>query len=353
MAHSLISPSNLFRIVGDTPCHKSVRAQEGLPEQSSPAASAGTRLHAMAEDAMNTGVPSNEPVVEEYTAYVRELASQDYEPIILVEKRVSLEEWIPGGFGTVDALVYHPSSRTLHVIDLKTGNHPVSATNNPQLMAYALGALDSLNLRVINFVLHIAQPNNYNSWTVSKEDLYDFGEDVIAATYLALEDEGVYGPTDNNCRYCKAAGTCPALHQMTVATVGGDFEQLPVPDAMTDTQILAVVENKQLIEKWLGSVYSLALGRALADTPVAGTKAIAGRSRRVWSDDAEATLAHIPEAFEKKLIGITAADKLLSKEFVNGLTVKKSGSAQLVLDSHKSPAISHGDDFAVLTEKEI
>ena len=117
---------------------------------------------------------------------------------------------------------------------------------------------------------------------------------------------------------------------------------------MTDTQILAVVENKQLIEKWLGSVYSLALGRALADTPVAGTKVIAGRSRRYWREDAAAKLAHIPEAFNKKLIGITAADKLLSKEFVEGLTVKKSDSPQLVLDSHKSPAISHGDDFAVL-----
>lgn len=346
--HSLISPSNLFRIIGKTPCHKSVRAQENLPDQSSQAAKEGTRLHALAENELNTGVRSGNPIIEEYADYVRTMASQDDEPIILVEKRLSLEEWIPNGFGTVDAIVYHPSSRTLHVIDLKTGQNPINATSNPQLMAYALGALDSLNLRVNSFVLHIAQPNNYNSWTVSKEDLYDFGEEVISAVYLALEDTGVYNPTEDNCRYCKAASSCPALHQMSVATVGGDFEKLPAFNTMTDAQILMVIENKKLIESWMKSVYASTLSSALAGMPIAGTKAIAGNLRRYWREDAAATLAHIPEAFEQKLIGITAADKLLSKEFVEGLTLKKADSPRLVLDSHKSPAISLGDDFAVL-----
>jgi len=216
-------------------------------------------------------------------------------------------------------------------------------------MAYALGALDSLNLRVTNFVLHIAQPGNYNSWAVGKEALYEFGEEVRKACILALEDEGVYGPTDDNCRYCKAQGTCPALHQMTVATVGGDFAVLPDVETLTDEQILSVVKNARLLNSFISSVKDHALTKALHGDAIPGTKAVAGSRRREWVDDAKEKLKEYPELFELRLKGVTAADKVLPKEVMAGLTIKKECKPTIALSGDRRPALqSVKDDFDVI-----
>jgi RecB family exonuclease len=45
-------------------------------------------------------------------------------------------------FGTADAIVVGDGELT--IVDLKTGFRPVDATNNTQLMTYALGALAKL-----------------------------------------------------------------------------------------------------------------------------------------------------------------------------------------------------------------
>ena len=78
-----------------------------------------------------------------------------------------------------------------------------------------------------------------------------------------------------------------------------------------------------------------------------------GRATRRWKADAAEALEDVlgDEAFEKKLIGVTAADKLAGKDIVNALT-EKHGSPTLVGEDDPRPALGNvADDFD--WEKEI
>ena len=131
-------------------CPGSVKAEEGLGEGSSVFAQEGTNAHELADHCLVNGEDAvlYEGVeghfefdvtqemaenVQKYLDYVRSLPGDMFS-----EQRVEFDEWVPGGFGTADAVIIQDGLCT--VVDLKYGKGvPVSAENNPQLKLYALG----------------------------------------------------------------------------------------------------------------------------------------------------------------------------------------------------------------------
>ena len=62
------------------------------------------------------------------------------DPVVLVEQRLDFSKWVPDGFGTGDCVIV--SDDVLTIIDFKYGiGVLVEAERNPQLLCYALGAL--------------------------------------------------------------------------------------------------------------------------------------------------------------------------------------------------------------------
>ena len=81
--------------------------------------------------------------VTEYVDFVRKLAKKG---TLLIEQRVHFGSAIglDGAFGTSDALILSEDGTELTVIDLKYGFREVSAKENPQMMLYALGAMEGI-----------------------------------------------------------------------------------------------------------------------------------------------------------------------------------------------------------------
>jgi hypothetical protein len=114
-----------------------------------------------------------------------------------------------------------------------------------------------------------------------------------------------------------------------------------------------ILDNKKLIESFLNAVENKTFERLLKGEKIPGYKIVEGRSNRKWIDDAEAKLIEKlgDEAFEKSLIGITAAEKKLNKKEVNDLTYKPSGKLTMAPESDKRPAVtSIIDDFLNLND---
>ena len=82
--------------------------------------------------------------------------------------------------------------------------------------------------------------------------------------------------------------------------------------------------------------------RVLNGEKFEGYKLVEGRSNRKWVDDAEKILKNKlgEDAYEKKLIGITAAGKKLKKDEVEELTYKPEGKLQLVPTSDKRKEVT-------------
>ena len=344
-------------------CPASVRDTAWLPDTSSDAAIEGTAAHTLAEIALSEDVPVEQvdgytdemkSFVGRYVDYVKELAGNNR---VFIEKRLDLSSMMPKGVGTADAIVIDGVNDTLHIVDLKYGKGiEVSAENNKQLQIYAIGAYEKVrkHYQISTIVMHICQPRlgNWSVWERSVAELMAFKDEVKVAADLCLQDDSPYNPDDKACLWCKAKGTCPALYQHTVKVVGEDFKPL-APIEMTDEQLKLVMDNKPLIEGWLKAVELYVSDRVKDGEEFKGYKLVESRSVRKWNDDAPAKLESLlgDDAYDKKLIGITHAEKVLGKKQLQelGVTFKPQGKPTLVRDSDRRPALSKvEDDFDII-----
>ena len=81
----------------------------------------------------------------DYAAYVIELVAEAKrickDPVVLIEQRLDFSRFVQEGFGTGDCVIV--ADGTLYIVDYKHGKGvEVSAVDNPQMMLYALGALE-------------------------------------------------------------------------------------------------------------------------------------------------------------------------------------------------------------------
>ena len=218
--------------------------------------------------------------VQKYLDFVREEV-QDGD--LHIEQRLAIfGGTIPEQFGTSDVVI--TGDKMIQIIDLKYGRGvQVFAEENEQLMLYALGALDEFDLlgtvETVRMTVHQPRLNHTDSWTCSVEHLRAFEQRAIAAGKLALsiapveteivpwldeegnpdgEDEVVkqstiprqhLNPGPDQCRFCKAKATCPALCDQVLATVAGDFETLTEADPGNpdefgnEIRLMPVVDN--------------------------------------------------------------------------------------------------------------
>ena len=96
------------------------------------------------------------------------------DPLILIEEKLDFSKWVPEGFGTGDCVII--ADNVLHIIDFKYGlGVIVDAENNPQMMCYALGALDTFDgiydIETIRLTIFQPRRENISTYEISKSDL--------------------------------------------------------------------------------------------------------------------------------------------------------------------------------------
>lgn len=131
-----------------------------------------------------------------------------------IEQRVCFDRWVPDGFGTADFCAV--GGTHLHIVDLKYGKGvPVSAVDNSQIRAYALGFLQEMECIYDNLdtvTMHIVQPriNNISDETMPVKDLLHWAETELkpkAEKAAKLTREYATGA---QCKFCKAKAVCRA-----------------------------------------------------------------------------------------------------------------------------------------------
>ena len=155
--HAILSASSAHRRLM---CPRSVRLCETFKDKPSEYAAEGTEAHELCEYKMKTalGMEAEDPTMhltrfndemdECATGYanyvleqVNEAAKTCSDPKVFIEQRVDFSRWAPDGFGTADCLII--ADGTLRVVDYKHSlGVLVEAEMNPQMMCYALGALE-------------------------------------------------------------------------------------------------------------------------------------------------------------------------------------------------------------------
>ncbi len=210
--HALLSASSSHRWLN---CPPSARLCESYDDQTSDYAAEGTEAHNLCEHKLKNmfGIKEKNPIktlsqysaemedcASAYAVYILELLESAKltcsDPKVLIEQRLDFSKYVEDGFGTGDCLII--TDGTLHVIDYKHGQGVlVEAEDNPQMMLYALGALELFDgiydISTVSMTIFQPRRDNVSTHTVQKEYLYQWAEEVLIPTAaLAYAGEGSY-----------------------------------------------------------------------------------------------------------------------------------------------------------------
>jgi hypothetical protein len=363
-AHAILSASSSHRWLN---CPPSARLCETYEDKGSDYAAEGTDAHSLCEYKLRKALdmsavdPSEhltwyseemEDCANGYAAYILELVEAAKEtcaaPVVLIEQRVDFSRWVEQGFGTSDAIII--SDGTLRVIDYKHGlGVLVEADNNPQMMCYALGALELFDAiyDIDSVAMTVYQPRrqNVSTFEMSKDDLYRWAEEVLKPTAeLAFAGDGNF-LCGEWCGFCKAKHECRARAEANLLLAQYDFK---LPPLLEDSEIEVILSRADQLVSWVNDIKEYALQQAISGKDWTGFKLVEGRSNRRYTNEAAVTQVVTNASFdpyERKLLGITAMQKLLGKsrfeELLSAYIEKPQGKPTLVPESDKRPVMNN------------
>ena len=297
-----------------------------------------------------------------YAERVREIIAErgEDEAELMVEQHFRLDPWVPGGYGTADAVVI--GGDTIEVIDFKYGKGiRVDAQGNPQLRLYGLGAAmlfgDIYDLNTVRMTIVQPRLDHISTEELPLMDLFAWAETVIKPAVARAESPEPPTAAGDWCRWCPAKAVCRTRAEANLELAKYDFAK---PAILTNEEIGEILQKAEQLSKWASDVQEYALQQALAGEHFDGWKLVEGRAVRKYADDlkvAEAlTAAGYDEAvlYERKLYGITAMEKIVGKKKLTGilgdLIVRPAGKPVLVPESDKREAINTAEsakaDFA-------
>lgn len=339
--HALLSPSKAERWIN---CPGSIAFCRDIPSTSSPYADEGTAAHAVAAAWLGDSISpaanqKTHDYIKVYTDAVRNAAEGK---VLLVEQSVDIGNWTgeKGGKGTADAIIVDLANAMIEVWDLKFGmGHLVDAERNPQLMLYALGALDLVEalygpMQKVKMVICQPRRDHTDSCTMSRDDLRTFGKEAREAGSVALGclkdvEEGRGGgiplnPSEKACLWCPAKATCPALAKLVQETI---FEEFSVADPSAP-RVVKPIDNGEVPSKatltlcsdWITAKLDWIDAGLRAGQERIGWKLVLGKKgNRKWTDEAEverllkSLKLKKAQTHEEKMLPLTKIEKLIPK----------------------------------------
>lgn len=299
-----------------------------------------------------------------------------------VERRVPLDDWLPGNYGFCDTYWIVPVKGKqgvfdLYISDYKNGvGEPVAAVGTRQLRLYALGAWVELGRPTIRkVILNIDQPRagGMKFWEITFAELMEFAEEVKRVYARIQSGNTEFVPSTKGCRWCpvrKAKRGCNAFNTWMTTMIGNSVADLSAdepkfkdPSQMPRAMRYYIVQNAAAIRAWLAKLHEESLNAAIEGDPDPGSKAVEGNGRRFFKDPDKAqeivSAALGDAAFKPRaLIGFTEIDKLMRpgtkkqghpQAYADLLKVVDTSEAKpkLVPADHPAPAYTRAaeDDF--------
>lgn len=382
-AHARLSPSGSRKWMS---CPGSLVLEEAFPDAPNDFSDKGTACHEVAADCLRSDalqpydwlgelIRVNDPGQEDRhvffdqvlcdytTGYVDEIRALTKGKKLFVETRVEFSEYVdvPDQFGTIDAYWLEPILDAysepdlifeICICDLKTGFKWVD-TNASQLKCYALGVLSrfelSHDIRQVRLMIYQPTHDGMREEVISIEELMAFAVTLKAAAQRVEEATRMYtpilkmempawertylnpNPNEDDCAFCRAYATCPAMQGKIQQVVGEGFDTVIedgaviTPTNLGDDKLATAMRAAGMLEDWIKAVRAeverrLLLGQPVmwGDGPTDGYGLELGRQgNRAWTDEkaVEKLLRKtwrlpIEDAFNLKLISPTDLEKM-------------------------------------------
>lgn len=373
--HAKLSASSAIKWLN---CTASIRMEEKMPKKESAFAKEGITAHILAELKLRCALRSIskeeydreiekleiDEEMEKYTEGYKNFVLEKYRKIltygndmlIVLEKCINYSRFVKKGFGTADALLIYDGH--IDVIDLKYGKGvEVSAKNNPQLMLYGLGALETYDwlYDVKNVTMTIYQPrkDNISTFEMTAKELYQWGESIQNIADEAYNGNGVCAAGAHCTKgFCRAIPICRAFAESMWEVTKYQGRKL---SELSHDEIAYIIEKADSLAKWAKGIKEYTLQQALQGVEFKGYKVVEGRKTRTYSipdDDVAKILFEKGYAedivYKKSLRTVADMEKQLKDKFhdVLGEVVAVHRNPTLVpLEDKRPPYNSPENDF--------
>ena len=312
--HARLSPSSSVRW-GNCPASvvfdDKLRQEHGgeLPDVSSPAAVNGSLAHAYAElrlralfypdpgelrrveaDAAEAALdPKTLENVEVYIEAVSDIV-QTYQMDAIawgVEGEFNL--WYePDSHGTADFWMVVKASRTLYILDYKSGWVSVNPARNTQLIIYAIAAYDEMSrfYDIDNVICAISQPARSHAlleWGFGVDELDHYRDQINRAVREINEPIMTprFVPGEKQCQWCLHRPVCPAIKDELFPLLGAAEEPI---ETLSDKDVFEVVDKLGLLRGYLDSVEEHVRSLSAEALEKYGWKLVRGNRRFSWVD---------------------------------------------------------------------
>jgi hypothetical protein len=323
---------------------------------------AGTAAHEVFALWLTSGTPpapgwmtaAGLPVTAEMVEMVRPMVEWVLDYQVMNGARIFSEEQIEIGehlgldagvcWGTADVMAL--SENELMIADLKTGYVSVDPDCD-QIKLYALGAWHKTGCLYDNIRLVVLQPPDESpvkEKVFTRPDLVAWTKEFADVVEAASDPEAALVPGDDQCRFCPAAGACPALQEETLRLA--KFEAIGNPLALSLEQMAVILEKADMIQKAIEAIRGHVLKLLSSGQDVPGWKLVRGKKNRAWKnpdavlDDLLLANATVPldKLAPRKLVSPAQAEKILTKDLVANLCFTPEGDATLARADDPRPA---------------
>lgn len=257
------------------------------------------------------------------------------------ERRVNPGKWLMRDdlFGTADVTL--PATDELCIADYKHGKGvAVEAKDNKQLLIYALGAaLPELKWK--RYRLVILQPRARHEegpireWVITRKELKQFAADLEEAADQVDQADAAWDTTDfrnyinpgeKQCNFCDAKPFCKELAEYNLEVARGefaDFDDIDLEVApktqksalLSIDQLAYILNNANLINKWVKSVEEYAFQLLERGQKVPGRKLVKKKSNRIFGPEEDVVVSvlrgaglRLGEIYTRKLITPATAE---------------------------------------------
>ena len=352
--HAEFPPSSLHRVVACPASYQAsipFRVDEAPPGE---AAVRGTIMHAAFEGAMRNSSDfselsddERELVLEAVTAVGGWLTGLKTVELYL-EERMPVGEFLGLGdpslcWGTADLVTVTPDG--IYVLDLKTGRWPVSPEQNPQLIAYLLGAIHLYGARRTYHVGIIQPPVSKKIlwWRVGPQTITNLAGMMADAIEHALSDDPEFHPGEHQCQWCPARGSCRAFAEWAIQD---DFGP-PSLTTLSPEEIGDYLAREEAIKTFFEALRQRAIDLQIAGTAVPGQKLVRKTTRERWligpeelAEAFEARGLPVPDLMPRTPLSPAQAAKKVGKAKLDGLIVKPEGQLTTVSINDRRKAVA-------------
>jgi hypothetical protein len=304
--HSILAPSSAAIWVN---CPGSIGMSDGIVQEPTDETREGEAVHWLAESALTNGMftltdttigitaPNGVIITSEmidvaitYVEFVNTMPGK-----LNIEDQAVMPEIHDQCWGTPDAWSFDTDSLTLHLADLKYGHSAVDVKENPQLVAYAIGALrkvtnnrplHDLGIKV-NFT--IVQPRCYDGngpikqWSTTAVNLRGYVNSMNVAAHEALS-ENSHVVVGSHCKYCLGRHRCPSLLAAGagIADYAGSMRHYELPAIALAYEIEVLRHASNILKYRLDAIETEALSRLKDGQSIPGLAIEHGMGRNKW-----------------------------------------------------------------------